>query len=149
MKTYLAILVLLWAGLQALAADDKPTKMSLGIGGFLGSSYRVELLEGTSKVNYLHNPHTFTTLKGTKKEKIEIPPERWAAFRKRLNAAGVWGWNKEYVRTGIADGTVWNVAIEWGDEKITSKGANAYPKLKDFSAFKAAVSELLGGRKFE
>ncbi len=148
-KTFFAILALLWAGLQPVAGGDKPTKMSLGVGGFLGASYRVELVEGTSTVQYLYNPQTFTNFKGTKEEKIEIPLERWAAFRRSLDAAGVWGWKKQYVRKGVADGTVWDLTIEWGDHKIRSTGDNAFPKRKAFAAFKTAVSELLGGRKFE
>ena len=149
MKTFFTILALFWVGLQPAAAGDKPTKMSLGIGGFLGASYRVELLEGTSTVQYLYNPQTFTNLKGTKEEKIEIPLERWTAFRKSLDAAGVWGWKTQYVHKGVADGTVWDLTIEWGDHKIKSKGDNAFPRQKDFVVFKTAVSELLGGRKFE
>jgi hypothetical protein len=131
------------------AAADKPTKMSLGIGGFLGASYRVELVEGGSAVKYLYNPHTFTDFKGTKEEQILIPPQRWAAFRRSLDAAGVWAWNKQYMNKDIQDGTVWHVTVEWAGKRIKSEGDNAFPTEKDFTAFKAAVTELLGGRKFE
>jgi hypothetical protein len=149
MKTFLAIFALLWAGLQPIVADDKPTKLSLGIGGFLGASYRVELVQGTATVRYLHNPHTFTNSKGTKEEKIEIPSQRWTSFRKGLDAASVWRWKRQYVRKGVADGTVWDITIEWGDQNISSTGVNAYPNEKEFAAFKAAIRDLLGGKNFE
>jgi hypothetical protein len=149
MKISVLILAVLWVSLQPIMAAEKPTKLSLGIGGFLGASYRVELVEGTSAIKYLHNPQTFTSSKGTNEEKIEIPPQRWTAFRKGLDTAAIWGWKKQYVRKGVVDGTVWDVNIEWGDQKISSTGDNAYPNQKEFAAFKTAVHDLLGGKKFE
>ena len=149
MKTWIAILTIVWAGLQSVIATDKPAKLSLGIGGFLGASYRVELVEGTATVRYLYNPQTFTASKGTEEEKIEIPLQRWIAFRKGLDAASVWNWKKEYGKKDVADGTVWDVTIEWDDKKISSRGDNAYPKAKQFAAYKSAVRALLGGKNFE
>ncbi|MDB6029646.1 MAG: hypothetical protein JWM68_5869 [Verrucomicrobiales bacterium] len=134
---------------SAKAIDTVPTKLSLRIEGFLGASYRVDLIEGTNAVRYMMNPQTFTSQPGTKEQKLTIPKQRWIAFRKRLDDANIWKWEKSYRQKGVVDGTVWQVLIEWDGRKADSSGANAYPNAKQFSIYKAAVSELLGGKKFE
>lgn len=129
--------------------DPHPTKLTLGIGGFIGASYRIELMDGTDTVRYLSNPNTFTGAPGTKEEKLTIPNERWAKFRERLDKANVWDWKKAYIDHQIVDGTKWHVTIEWAGKKVDSEGSNAYPEPKQFSAFEKAVEELLGGKPFE
>ena len=133
------------------AADGAapPRKLSLRLEQLSEASYRVELIEGASAVRYLHNPATFTTAKGTKEERIEIPPERWPVFWQRLEEAKAWGWKKNYRDKGVDETSLWHVRIEWDGRKLESSGVNAYPELEQFSVYTAAVSELLGGLKFE
>jgi hypothetical protein len=134
----------------AQAPLDPPSKLELRIEGFLGDSYRAEIVPGSSVVVYRHNPDTFTDSGGTKEEKIEVPKDRWPVFWKHIEEAKVWSWKKRYsVSPNPPDGTVWSVALDWNGRAVRSAGANAYPEAKQFAAFKAAVSELLGGRKFE
>ena len=144
----LAIFVFIVAQATALA-DALPTKLSLSIEGFDGASYRIDLIDGTNEVRYLSNPKTFTSQPGTREEKLTIPKQRWLAFGKRLEEAKVWKWKKRYEEKGVVDGTVWQVLIEWDGLKADSSGDNAYPDVKQFAIYKAAVSELLGGKKFE
>ena len=109
----------------------------------------MELIEGTSTVRYLHNPATFTNAKGTKEERIEIPSERWPVFWQRLEEAKAWTWKKNYRDKNAEETSFWHVLIEWDGHKLESSGVNAYPELEQFSVYTAAVSELLGGQKFE
>jgi hypothetical protein len=127
---------------RAQPAETSPSKLLLRIEGFLGASYWVELVPDSSSVR-------FTTAEGTKEEKIDIPNERWSIFWKRLEEANVWSWKKQYRDPNTVDGTVWTVTIDWSGRKVGSSGSNAYPDIKQFEIFKAGVSELLGGRKFE
>lgn len=150
MKFFLSALLALFPGVLLFGeTDSTPSKFSLGLGGFLGASYRVELLPEESAIMYLYNPHTFTNSPGTKKTKIKIPAERWDEFRKALDIAKVWEWKKEYVKRGIADGTVWDIQIVWGKNSIKSHGDNAFPPDEQWNSFRQAVVKLLDGKKFE
>jgi hypothetical protein len=127
-----------------------PSKLLLRIEGFDGPSYRVDLEPGSSFVRYRYNAETFTEAAGTREEKLEIAKESWAIFWKRLDEAKVWSWKEHYAPAkDEPDGTVWTVRLDWSNRKVSSSGTNAYPDLKQFGIFKAAVAELLGGRKFE
>ena len=133
----------------AAAPSAMPKRLSLRLEQLSEASYRVELIEGASAVRYRHNPATFTTAQGTKEERIEIPPERWPVFWQRLEEAKAWGWKKNYRDKGVDETSLWHVRIEWDGRKLESSGVNAYPELEQFSVYTAAVSELLGGLKFE
>jgi len=124
-----------------------PAKLSLGIEGFLGPSYRIELVPGTCSVKYLYNPETFVSSKGTTQKIIQIPTERWSIFAESLNRANVWSWKTNYNNPKVFDGTVWDVTIEWGNQKATARGKNAYPPQSEFVVFEKAIGILIGEDK--
>ena len=146
-KTTLLLLFLLTAPLAAAEPSLAPKKFIAAIGGFLGASYRVEL-SAPNRLTYEHNPHTFTSAKGTQRTSIRVTPEQWRKFRKRLDAARVWSWKPKYSKPKVRDGTVWTFVIEDSDRSIVSHGNNAYPDLRQFEQMRLAVEELLGGKNF-
>ena len=81
--------------------------------------------------------------------RIKVPPDRWEAFRRHLDAAKVWSWRPEYIDLAVADGKGWSLQIAYPDRRIRSSGSNAYPPKKQFGEFLAAVRELTGGKPFE
>ncbi len=124
-----------------------PSKLVASIGGFLGASSRVELAEDGT-LTYVHNSRSFTTAPGTEPVHIRVPPERWLAFRRHLDSAKVWSWDRQYRNNNVVDGTLWHLEVIYPDRKIVSEGANAYPPGKEFGEFQAAVQELIGGKPF-
>ena len=136
----------------------KPEKLALSIGGFMGSSYRVELKDG----DLLYTTWTRGyELEGT--QTITPSPEAWAEFWRRLDALGFWSWGGEYSpEHPVMDGTSWSSQISRGDRSVEAHGSNAYPPgdsepedseeseepASPFSEFCEAVSELVGGRNF-
>jgi hypothetical protein len=143
MRAFFAFLITIATGV--IANDGiMPSKLRMGIEGFAGVSYRAELVSGKSAIVYLFNPRTFTSWKGTKRRTIPIPSERWIAFHQSLDQARIWNWKSKYVDPNVADGTVWDIEIAWGDRTIKSRGSNAYPDSKQFEIYRKAVEELLG-----
>ena len=117
------------------------------MGGFLGASSRIELAEDGT-LTYVHNARSFTKVPGSELVHIRVPPERWLAFRRRLDSAKVWSWDRQYRNNNILDGTLWHLEVAYADRKILTDGANAYPPERQFSEFQAAVQELIGGKPF-
>src|SRR4051794_37936894 len=111
MNITLSQLVLFIVFGAACEAADTPSKVSpitfvASLQGFAGASYKVEMT-ASGDVTYLANPHTFTSAPGTTRTKIRVEADRWALFRRRLDAAKVWSWRSDYVNSTVADGTVW------------------------------------------
>jgi hypothetical protein len=130
--------------------SERPAKLSTRIQGFNGESYRVDLTPGSATVVYQSNSDTFTGAAGTARKSIEIPPTRWAALWKSLDEAKVWSWRKDYASDRInPDPTEWSVEIRWCGRTIIASGIDAYPDPKQFKAFEAAISELVGGLPFK
>ena len=136
----------------------KPEKLSLYVGGYMGTSHSVELNRGT--ILY----RCWTDRWGEEeKHRIKPSPESWATFWGRLDELGFWSWSGDYQPRGkILDGTSWSVEISTGDRSVEAHGCNAYPPSSPrakrpreagesgsrFDDFCAAVGELLGGRAF-
>jgi len=142
------------AACPALAASPTvPAKFLVRIGGFLGPSYSVELVDnvlvyGKVKAGVLVEP-----------TKIRPSPEQWNAFRVSLDNIGAWKWQSTYYASDVRDGTAWLVDIEYADRKLSSAGSNSYPGLsgapsrdvgytKEFEAYLSAVETLIGNRPF-
>jgi hypothetical protein len=89
----------------ANSSGVRPIKFAASIQGFTGASYRVEMTTAGDIV-YLANPHTFTSAPGMTRTRISIPPDRWSAFRRRLDTTRVWSWRSDYSDRRVADGTV-------------------------------------------
>ncbi len=82
--------------------------------------------------------------------------DRWRAFWRASEQAGVHRWRRQYQAEGMVDGTGWTTRIVTGGRVVKSTGNNAYPDhlgrehememTADFQRFLAAVSDLAGQR---
>lgn len=95
---------------------------------------------------------TFTVGRQTEAESFEPPPAAWERFWAVVDRLDVWGWAESYEMPDVMDGTYWSVALDRGERRVRSSGANAYPDGddpgRDFRALCRAVSRLAGGRTF-
>jgi hypothetical protein len=136
----------------------KPEKLSLYIGGYMGTSYSVELNDGTLVYKCWADRS-----EGEETHTIKPSAEAWATFWDRLDGLGFWSWSGEYRPRGIIlDGTDWSVEISVAKHAVEAHGCNAYPPSSPrarrpreagesgsrFDEFCDAVSELVGGRRF-
>ena len=134
----------------------KPEKLSIYIGGYMGTSYSVELKRGTLLYECWSD-----RFREEQKHRINPSPEAWAKFWGSLDELGFWSWNGDYQPSGIIlDGTSWSAEISVGDRSVEARGCNAYPPSSPrakrpresgesgsrFNEFCEAVCELLGGR---
>jgi|GEM_PF-1097674 len=125
-----------------------PSRLTASVGGFLTSSYKIDLQEDGNLV-YWQNPTAFALLAPvTEQETLKISDERWARFRESLDDARVWTWDQEYIDPNVLDGTTWRLEVVYADRSINSHGSNATPKGRQFRKFLSAVEELIGGREF-
>lgn len=152
----LPILLLLATAFPGSSAEPAPVpdKFKAAIGGF-GLSYAVELRDGV----LLYTENNFRGGKPAAPQRLAPTPEQWREFRRTLDAAGVWNWQKAYPSAGTVDGTQWSFAIAYGGKVVNSTGDNNYPgadgkptgaprPTKTFARVRAAISALLGGREF-
>jgi hypothetical protein len=136
------------------ATDLVPEKLKAEIGGFLGTSYSVELHNGVVR-------HS-AAKPGEKADVKEVVPtvRQWRDFRRALDEINVWSWRTNYVDVRVCDGTAWSVEIRYSDRALDSKGSNSYPgragkrsarpeATRAFSSYLAAVKKLLGGLEFK
>jgi len=136
----------------------KPEKFAFYVGGYMGTSYSVELKRGALVYKCCADRR-----EGEETHTIKPSPEAWAKFRVRLDELGFWSWSGDYQPRGIIfDGTSWSVAISAGERAVEAHGCNAFPPSSPrakrareigesgsrFDDFCAAVSELLGGHAF-
>ncbi len=136
----------------------KPEKLSLYIGGYMGTSYSVELKRGALLYKCWADRS-----EGEEKHRIKPSPEAWAKFWGSLDEVGFWSWSGSYRPSSIIlDGTSWSIEISVAGRSVEAHGCNAYPPSSPrakrprepgesgsrFSEFCEAVSELLGGRDF-
>jgi hypothetical protein len=123
------------------------------IGGFLGSSYSVELKDGT--ITYT------SSSRGQTNARHAITPTgaQWREFRQALDELKVWQWRNDYPRGGVVDGTQWMLDIEYHDHLLKTRGDNNYPDADGkptgkpeftaaFNRYLAAIKKLLGGKEF-
>lgn len=132
----------------AIEMNIIPEIFEASIGGYDGPSYEVKLQpDGT--VLYQHSSDGIRPLANNPKENgIEVSEEQWQKFRKALDRADIWTWNK-YYDSSICDGTQWEVTIEYKDASVHSGGSNNYPPEQEFEQYRAAVNALLGGKDFQ
>ena len=140
-------------------AEEKgflPAKFEVGIGGYFGSSYDIELKGRTLF-------YRSTSDKSDQVNEVQRTPsaKEWKSFWKTCNKIGIWGWRERYEATGICDGTGWSLDIEQEFGKLHCSGSNAYPDdepyfedhvngyPRPFGRFLKAVSRLAGGLTFE
>ncbi len=136
----------------------KPEKLSLDVGGYMGTSYSVELKRGA--LLYKCGADKWDE---EEEHRIEPSPEAWTKFWRRLDEVGFWSWSGSYQTSRrILDGTSWSVEISVAGRSVEAHGCNAYPPSSPrakyarepgesgsrFNEFCEAVGELLGGRDF-
>lgn len=152
-----ALLCLLATAITATAAESTamPTHFRAAIGGFLGTSYRVELRDGVLDCT--------TTGRGDQKPKhttMKPSEAQWVAFRRELDAVNVWRWHASYPTHGVMDGTQWSLEVAFPDRTIKAEGSNNYPDAAGepngkpeptaaFNRYLGAVRALTGGHGFQ
>jgi hypothetical protein len=148
--------MLLLCSTSLLAGETSaiPQRFHTRIGGFMGSTYEVQLEDG--RLQYTRFG------RGLNSEPVEVRPttEQWKEFRHELDAIGVWRWRAQYSTPGVADGTQWSLEVAYADREIRTQGNNNYPGAapvpsgvpsgsKAFTRYLKAVQQLLGGKVFE
>lgn len=141
--------------ISAAEPSPMPKEFSAFIGGFLGTSYRLELHGGVL---------TYTTSGGgqSNAKRTDVTPSaaRWREFRQTLEGLKIWKWHADYPNDGILDGTQWSLNITFEDRAIKSHGSNCYPEsngkpngkpepTKAFQDYLEAVQKLIDGKKFQ
>jgi hypothetical protein len=149
-----ALLAVIWMFLQPIRAEEpkpkfvqKPTVMSVLIGGAFGQSYEVTYDE--RELRY-YSAKNFFELKTTKPVIIKPTDQQWQTFFDELERMKAWKWKRDYTNPNVHDGVSWRafISYETRDARdLVSRGSNAFPT--DFKAFLAAVRNLIGDRKFE
>jgi hypothetical protein len=148
----LIALVLLLAASAKPASETVaiPTRFVARIGGFLGSSYSVEIKDGI--LTYTASDQGQTNVRHTT---ITPPDGAWRDFRKTLDELNVWQWRSDYPRGGVVDGTQWLFEIAYSDRTLKSRGDNNYPDAAGkpevtpvFKRYLEAVKKLIGGKDF-
>ena len=138
----------------AVETNTTPKKFSAYIGGFLGTSYTVELQNGVLNYSEAKSP------KDIKTNQISPTPEQWLNFRHELDNIKIWSWKTNYPNSKVYDGTQWSIDIEYPDHVLHVRGNNNYPEksgkpnnkpepTKVFKDYLAAIQNLLGGKKFD
>ena len=147
-----AALSLLLATSARPAAESSavPTRFVARIGGFLGSSYSVELKEGA--LTYTVSERGQTNVRHATVTPTEAA---WREFRQALDELKVWQWQNDYPRGGVVDGTQWLFEIAYNDRALKSRGDNNYPDAAGkptgkpeltpaFNRYLGAIKKLIG-----
>ena len=117
-----------------------PVQLNVGIGGFLGPSYRVELGPGKQVATH----------------QAQVTQAGWMAFRSELDRLNVWSWRGSYFNSAVSDGTQWRVRISYPDRSVASEGSNSFPgagglpnqspeRTTAFSQFTSSIACLVPG----
>lgn len=119
-----------------------PEAFSAQIGGFMGPSFRVALVD--SGLRYTPFDHGYRELPSMM---ISPSEDAWIQFWKEVDGLEIWAWNPSYQpEVQICDGTSWCVTLEREGKVLQSGGSNAGPST--LGGFCAAVSKLAGGLTF-
>lgn len=157
---YLALLILsLGTGLSTNALGVETNYFSrtftASIGGFFGTTYRVELREGALFYFAADVPDKAVSAKVTPTAK------QWREFRRSLDEMKIWQWRTNYSNPAVRDGIHWSLDVAYDDHHLKTEGSNSFPgrggkpsggdgeQTRAFSAYTAAVKKLLGGKKFQ
>lgn len=121
--------------------ESVPVFFKTWIGGFVGPSYEVELIDGDLRYRVFERGYEMH------KNEIITPGERdWRRFLAQADAVSIWEWVPVYQGDPAPDGTTWFVHLVDGRRHVLSKGLNLYPPL--FTDYLRAVRALTGGRHF-
>lgn len=139
---------------MAMAAElpgPPPDRFKTVIGGYMGPSYEV-VLQGGALTYTVHGHRYIEPVERT----VTPTATQWGAFRRALDAIGVWEWAAEYPHSRVLDGAHWALQIVYSDRAIDTHGSNDYPGTAteagrcspEFERYIEAVRRLLGGREF-
>jgi hypothetical protein len=155
----LGALALLCSVSFAAAPGAVPQKLSVSIGGFLGSTYALELREGS--LHYIERRATNGACGVVSSATVTATPQQWQEFRETIDQLNIWQWRADYP-SAVADGTHWSVEIGYADHVLKAHGDNNYPDERGrptnsseatanqaFKRYLAAIRKLIGGRSFE
>jgi hypothetical protein len=131
-----------------------PEHFSASIGGFLGSSYQVELRGDTLTYTASGRGH-----RDSQRATVTPTPAQWREFREALDALKIWQWRADYPTNGTVDGTQWALDIAYLDRTLKTHGNNCYADstgkpsgkpepTKTFNLYLAAIKKLTGGKTF-
>jgi hypothetical protein len=134
-----------------------PDKFGAVIGGFLGSTYAIELRDGA--LRYTKKGATSVGY-GVTSATVSPTPQQWREFRKSIDELNLWQWKPSYPNQGVADGTQWSLEIVYRDRALKTGGSNSYPdtqgrangeprRTETFGRYLAAIEKLIGQRTFE
>jgi hypothetical protein len=139
-------------------------KFQFSIGGYFGSSYSIELVDGLflyrattdgvtteSQINPIYEndsqfEHEVIVQSDTTDEDLVLTEERIERFRKYISRYCK-GWQKDYCDYDVLDGTSWECDIWVDDFRLQSSGQNKYPS--NFKSFLYRLSMLTKGKIFE
>src|SRR6476661_2680578 len=152
---FLAALVpfaLLCSVSPAAGRTEMPKEFSAIIGGFLGSTYAIELRDGA--LHYTEKKNTNGHYEVTSSATVTPTSQQWQEFRKTIDQLNIWQWHADYPTRGTQDGTQWSLAIAYADRVLKTHGSNNYPDAtgkpndnseasKTFNGFLAAVRVLI------
>jgi DNA-binding response OmpR family regulator len=104
-----------------------PDRMEFQIGGFLGSSHKVNYI-GSGKLEYYFAENNYEWA-----DPIILKPHRdqWNHFWRELDGIGIWKWETSYLNSRILDGTYWCLDFRFSEKSLKSEGKNAYPGSTD------------------
>lgn len=152
-----AALFLLTTGTMISGAElpPIPKHFSASIGGFLGSSYQLELHGDTLTYTASGRGH-----RDSQRATVTPTPAQWREFREALDALKIWDWRADYPTNGTVDGTQWALDIAYADRALKTHGDNCYPDstgkpngkpepTKTFNRYLAAIGKLTGGKTFQ
>jgi hypothetical protein len=141
--------------IKLLTQNLVPQRFSATIGGFLGSSFRLELRNGTLVYTKFDPGH-----QNPKETFLTTTAAQWGEFRRALDALHLWQWRSEYPNGRTKDGTLWSLDIVYEDQALKTQGSNNYPETAGqnpsaseptyvFKRYLAAVKKLAGHQRFE
>jgi hypothetical protein len=148
-------LLLLFAFPGLAAETTAPSRFRAYIGGFLGSSYTIELRDGSLICTSVESAD-----RRKREETINPTAAEWREFRQALDDLKVWQWQADYPNRGTMDGTQWSFEIAYPDRTLKTQGDNRYPDASGkpgptsepteyFKRYLAAIKKLTGGRSFK
>jgi len=124
-----------------------PDRFEFYYGSFSGNSLYCTLDSGGSITLERTNGGNFSGSIRT----LHPDREQWAVFRSQLDVLIIWDWQPEYSAAhGCCGVTYWHIVLDWDENHLASRGANAFPggagpsPSPEFSRFLDALAELTG-----